>query len=715
MYSNWLTNTAAGGGRALSAHDAMGGGEVIGGGGDSATSSGWTWGWAGGKSWPAGKKRSGANLNSKEREKKEEVGIMLSKSPPPIGNAHVPIIPGPNNSSGSTSTWGTGSPWATPAGVGPNPATNNAPQRAVHVRDWAETGGYRSGGSGSGSDKDKRQREKEQQSQGNGRLGGRTSGEVDFTNVPYIPNDISGQPRRSSGEERDRNRGRTARRSPSRARKASPSQVRSRSRSVGGIFVPDSESDEEEEGGYRPAYQPPPRQSSTQPYQSRAWIPVNPNHAPNHARQKSPEPARHVYNGIYAPPMPTDSRASMRSPVGAAGRTIAQLAQPAPYDYDSQFGYSVGGRQRTPHGPVGHGGPQSGRNSPAPDPAAKFVQTEKSRKKKEEERRKTKSLVRARERKWAPRTGAQSDTEGSEEEVSSGMGSDSGLGESEDEDEDDRDRDRGRMRSTVKGWGSAMVGLMRGKRDQGPPQKPASTLAPPSRSVQAFASHPSHNLGSRNPSPNPAAEIRSRSNSRPRPAPLDLSPPPPLPHQLSNGSSQSQRRVSQPTNNQTRGSRNVAPYIPNSAESVPSNLNPSELAQFQFEQQQKEYQRQLAVQSHQPTFTQVAQHVAEQVQAQSQGIPPQHRGTPNYQQPHTQQHPYSWYGQQPQQQMQQHQPQAHALRGHASWAAPSVGQAAWGQPPQQQPSWYQQQQQQPQQQQSRQQRGLRQNQTEMYH
>jgi hypothetical protein len=407
-----------------------------------------------------------------------------------------------------------------------------------------------------------------------------------------------------------------------RSRAASKSRAPSRAASGHEIFIPDSgdEGDgwlqgNDTGGSYRgPSPQPGAGQSSVR---SQQWIYLNPNHAPNttrpSSRQRSPDP----YNGIYGPP---SKGKGMGSTLG--GPLKAFEYGPPPHD-------SRSGHNRTPS----HVVPTSFHDYHDPDHerkvALRHAQAEKLRKKKEKERKRTKEIGKARSSKWAPRNwlagdapaGINSDTDDSEE-------SDESTDEDDDVDNDRRAREKRGGKASSSGRGGHrhhdQVHEANGWHAHTPFNVPhaatpgAASLHPPAH-FQPSASRPV----SRNASP---------SRMKKRPPPLAISPPPvPV--------------IPAAALQHTTAANPARSGHPNGT--IPARLGAAERAQYQFEQQQRDYHQQLVKQSYQPTVKEVAHRVAEQVAAQQTSV-------------HPHAHP----------QAQQASHHAQRLRGAASWAQP---------------------------------------------
>jgi len=436
-----------------------------------------------------------------------------------------------------------------------------------------------------------------------------------------------------SGSDRDKKSDRDSGRSRPASRSRAPSRAPSRAGSgPPEIFIPDS--GDEGDGWVQrnnTGHGSSPLPGSGQ--RGQQWIYLNPNHAPNTSgpasRQRSPEP----YYGIYRPPSKGKGLDDLGSTLGGA------------------LDYGPSGQHRS----QSHAVPASYHDYHDPDhdrkQAMRHAQAEKLRKKKEKDRKRTKEIEKARSHKWAPRHWMTGDAPGG-----SGSDVDDSNDESTDEDDDRRPRNgttighrNGHRHHETNGWHAHTSSYVPHAATSGGP-----SLHPPSH-FQTSASRPA----SRNASP---------SRMKKRPPPLPISSPPVIP-----------TAALQPANPARPGHTNG---------SIPGRIGAAaERAQYQFEQQQRDYQQQLAKQSFQPTVKQVAHRVAEQIAAQ--------QASAHF-------HAHS----QAQQQAAHH---AQRLRGAASWAQPHqpVGGGGGGNHDQ---YWYHQQQQ-PQRQPQR----LRQTMTEIYH
>ena len=479
-------------GRTVSAHDAMGGGEIIGGG--AALSSGWS---AGVGNWP--------------RKLTRDHGVV---SPPPYHN------------------------------------------KGWNVMDWA-SGKYSPSG-----------------------------------------------PARGSGSGSDREKTKKAR-GMSVARAQSPSRSRAASRTKSGqrdeIFIPNLDSDEEEDGwihvegsgdpsrGRSPQPIPGRMSMSGQAYAQPQWVHLNSNHGPNIKRPSSHQLSPSQYNGIYGP---TESRVSRAADHGAIENFGSALgASINAYDYGPPYNGRPG-HHRIPSQPSA--GARHGYQVASDATAAhRLFQATKARKKKRKEKVRAKEIGRARSNKWASKMFADAngypDTESEDESEDSTSDEDAdGYGRSQRNGDRQSTIPQERLRSWHNFYDNAGQDIRTAAASGG-----AGTLQIPA-TVRPAASRP----GSRNESPN------QWSKQKKRPTPLNLTPPPGLPANLVSTS----QRDAQVTNH--------ARPVANGQTYNSSFLGPSELAQLQFEQQRKEYQWGLAQQDHQSSMMQVAQHVANQVAAE---------------------------------------------------------------------------------------------------
>lgn len=407
-----------------------------------------------------------------------------------------------------------------------------------------------------------------------------------------------------------------------RSRPASRSRAPSRAPSGHEIFIPESG---DEGDGWLHVTDPVESYRGRSPQQGAGQssvrdqqrIYLKPNHAPNTNRPSSRQHSRDPYNGIYGPPKGKG--------LENLGSTLAGPLNA--FEYGSPPHVGRLGHHRT----QSHAVPTSYQDIRDPDfnrkAALRHAQAEKMRRKKEKDRKRTKDIGKARSSKWAPRhwfgedapVESSSDMDDSEEESE----------ESTDEEDDIHDSRRGRdsrgsqKRSSgnghqhhdphdANGWQTYSYGVGHA------PTPGGSSLHPPAH-YQPSGSRPS----SRNASPG---------RMKKRPPPLALSPPPVIPSL----GLQHNTAPANPARSRHPNDANMPTRLPGAAER----------AQYQFEQQQRDYQRQLVMQSHQPTVRDVAQRVAEQISAQQA----------------------SAYFHQTQAQQSFHHTQG--LRGAASWAQP---------------------------------------------
>ena len=475
---------------------------------------------------------------------------------------------------------------------------------------------------------------------------------MDWANGKWSPPGAgSGPDSGSDRERRMRNKSVARTRSPSGMRISSRSNSRHREE----IFIPESDDDNSEwvhvnnpaeaNRGRNPL--PPVVPGQAQPHSQ--WIYVNPNHAPStkrpSSRQRSPDP----YHGIYAPP----DRGSKATGHGLDNlHQLMNAASLKMYEH-GRPGHSR--NQSQPLGSLNHG--YHSTVSPPHDTtgAQRYAHVKKTRKKKEKEKQRTKAIERARSSKWAPifngspeAAGGGSNTDVSEDETDDSSDEENGSGKG------------GRLRDGRRGEGDR-TGQRHDERLGGQSwqfHNNSGNTAAGSLQVPSYLHHPRQ--GSRGPSPNPSPKPKRR------PAPLDLPPPPIVP---------STAHPNPPVEGHNR------PNATRQVDAVPALRGPAQRAQFQFEQQQKDYQKQLAQQSHKRTMTQVAEDVAKHIARQQA-----------YARSHTMQ----------------------AQQTHGGHGGPSRGPGSWAQPQSSvnhQQSWYQQHQQQ---QHQRQTNGFRPSATEIY-
>ena len=466
---------------------------------------------------------------------------------------------------------------------------------------------------------------------------------MDWANGKWSPpGEGAGSGSGSDRERRKRNKSVARTPSPPRMRMSSRSNSRHREE----IFIPESDDDnsewvhvnnpEEPNRGRNPL--PPVIPGQAQPHPQ--WTYLNPNHAPStkrpSSRQRSPDP----YHGIYAPP----DRGSKATGYGLDN--LHQLANASLKMYE----YGRPGHirnQSQPLGSLNHGHHSTASPSHDAAGAQRYAHVKKT-KKKEKEKRRTKAIERARSSKWAPIFN------GSPE--AAGGGSDTDVSEdATDESSDEEDGGGHRLRGGRRGEGDRA-----GQRHDGQSwqlyNNSGNTVAAGALQVPSYLHHPGSRQGSRNPSPNPSSKPKRR------PPPLDLPPPPVVPP------------TAHPNPPAVGHSR---PNAARQVDAVPALRGPAQRAQFQFEQQQKDYQKQLAQQGHKRTVTQVAEDVARQIAAQQQAYARSHtmqaqqihgshggplRGAASWAQPQSSvNHQQSWYHQQ-----QQHQRQTNRFRPSAN-------------------------------------------------
>lgn len=444
---------------------------------------------------------------------------------------------------------------------------------------------------------------------------------VDWANGKLSP------PGAGSGSDREKK----SERGVPRSRSASKSRAPSRAASGHEIFIPDSSDEghrwsqtdnfEESYGGQRP--QPGVGQ---QPVRGQQRIYLNPSHAPStkhsSSRQLSPDP----YN-IYGPP------------AKGKGSGIRSLNA---FEYGSP---SLGQRLQS------HIGPASFQNYHEERKAAlRQAQAEKLRKKKEKDRKRTKAIGMARSSKWEPRYSLEGDVS---------AGSSSELDDTEEETDEDTDGDdihdnrRARGRSSKTNPSENRSGYKHVPDSNGW-HTHNSFNALHSATPGAVSLHPPADFqpsGSR-----PSSRNASPGRMKKRPPPLALSPPPVIPSGVHH--------------NLIPANLGQSSH-PMGADVAVGRGGAAGRAQFQFEQQQKDYQRQLVKQSLQPTVKEVARRVAEQIAAQQAA----HFRASSQVQPPPSHHGQNGQGQRP--------------RGTASWSQPHqpafVGNQhqSWYQPPQQ--------------------------------
>ena len=642
----------------ITAHNAMGGGEVVGGNAESAASNGWT-------------SSFGAFPPPPIPGLVQQGQMPGLRSPPPFGAGSI-SMPMP--------------PTMPPTMPIPVPTPNPTympnivkPMSPVNVRDWGSDASPSGSCSGSGSDREKDRRRKEKSRQRS--LVMTMEESRDMVKSPiFIP----------TYEEEARQR------SLSRSRARSQSRLRN---SQEEIFIPPAIEEEVHPYGGNGAgldggvYSHPPRyqihtnpepQSTPQPppyaqTQLRRqthpqWIHINPNHAPVASRDPSPDP----YHGIYAPNPGADHRGSH-----------SHLSQS--YAPDLTDHHALADSVQMPQGQRGHGGSRWHPHNHPPMTSSPTAQSSKEKSRKKKDKRRTKEIERARVSKWAPRalmkfTGAgknssetDSDTEEDEDDEDDTVGGRNGwrTGRDGSREMESMMRTRGdeelvgqRQPADGSPWhniyansGQAAGAVSAQQQQQ---QQLHAPWMPPSggresdhergrsmSNLQAPSRPGSRNPGSRNPSPNPT--------SKRRPAPLNLTPPLAIPANLP--AAPSHAVENQPHRHQHSNSQSRPDDL--------ASLEPAQLAQYQFEQQQKQYQLQLHFQRQQQ---QEQQQVQAQERQQHQQYHQQQQQQPErqYGQPlraaatwisggHSQ-HPQQYYYQQQQQQQQQQQHRPQALR-----------------------------------------------------
>jgi len=473
---------------------------------------------------------------------------------------------------------------------------------------------------------------------------------VDWADGKFTP------PGAGSGSDREKKSDRDARSRPA-SRSRAPSRAPSRAGSgPPEIFIPDSGDEGDgwvQRNSTGSSYRgPSPLPGAGQ--RSQQWIYLNPNHAPNTSRpasrQRSPDP----HYAIYRPPSKGKGLDDMSSTLGGA------------LDYRSGHhrsqSHAVATSYHDYHDP-NHDRKQVLRHAQA-------SQAEKLRKKKEKDRKRTKEIEKARSSKWAPRHWATGD-------APAASGSDMDDSDEESDESSDEDNDNRRTRETRNGTSN---GHRNGHRHHDQLHETngwhahSSYVSPHAATSGGASLHPPTHFQSS--ASRPASRNASPSRAKKRPPPLPISSPPVIP------TAALQHAAAATTNPARPGHTNG---------SIPGRIGAAERAQYQFEQQQRDYHQQLAKQSFQPTVKEVAHRVAEQIAAQQASA--------------------HFHAQaQAQQQSAQH---AQRLRGAASWAQPYNQPVVGGGGTHNQP-WYQQQQQHHHHQPQRQPQRLRPTMTEIY-
>lgn len=421
---------------------------------------------------------------------------------------------------------------------------------------------------------------------------------MDWASGKYSP---SG-PARGSGSGSDREKTKKAR-SRSLARAQSPSRTKSGQRDE--IFIPNLDSDEEEDGwihvegsgdpsrGRSPQPIPGRMGMSGQVYPQPQWVHLNPNHGPNVNRPSSRQLSPSQYNDIYGP---TKSKVSKAADYGALENFGSVLgASINAYEYGLPY------NRRPGHHRISSQPSTEARHNyqVASDATAahRLFQATKARKKKKKEKIRAKEIGRARSNKWTYKTAnangyLDTESEGESGDCTSDEDAD-GYGRSQ------RNEDRQSImpQERFAPWHNFYDNAGQDNRTAAV-SGGAGTLQVPA-TVRPAGSRP----GSRNES-----SSWQWSKQKKRPPPLNLTPPPGPPANLvstSQHDAQAANRARPVANGQTYNA---------------GALGPSELAQLQFEQQRKDYQWQLAQQNYQPSMMQVAQQVANQVAAEQDAV-----------------------------------------------------------------------------------------------